>query len=316
MLLASFISCAAPTYLPPPPVRYSILESNYTFGVQNLDETAKVESEAMTCHYDGFDVHYQINSDMSATFVIVNNSNKSLIIDKSKCFVLYDGYSNQLFKEVRSSRSTTFNNVQDAVNNVQTNEGSVSMSIPPYSKWALPIQESNIRSIRKLPISSYTEGRHELTPYDNQETVEFVIPYSYDYSLTKWQTCRNRIFVNSVDVKNKVTTSPSYSQTPQWVSSNQYRTTQLAQNGIDYSEANRIDAINWEKYKKHNRQVHLSHALWSPVLIPTILGILIVFSGCDNDEHKPPTYGNRGGYSEAPDPISETPDPFGGFFNQ
>lgn len=180
LLLVLFASCAAPTYLPPPPVQYSILESTYTFGVQNMDETAKVESEAMTCHYDGFDVHYQINNDMSTTFVIVNNSNKSLIIDKSKCFVLYDGYSNQLFKEVRSSRSTTFNNVQDAIYNVQTNEGSVSMSIPPNSKWALPIQESNIRSIKKLPISSFSEGMHQLTAYDNQEVVEFVIPYSYD----------------------------------------------------------------------------------------------------------------------------------------
>lgn len=291
-LLVSFVSCAAPTYLPPPPVQYSILESTYTFGVQNMDETAKVESNAMTCHYDGFDIQYQINQDMSATFVIVNNSNKSLIIDKSKCFVLYDGYSNQLFKEVRSSRSTTFNNVQDAINNVQTNEGSVSMSIPPYSKWALPIEESNVRSIKKLPISSLSEGRHQLTAYDNQETVEFVIPYSYDYSLTKWNTCRNRVFVNSVDVKSIVTTSPSYSQTPRWVSYNQYRTSQLANNGIDYSEANRVDAINWKRYKKHNRQVHLSHALWSPVLIPTFWGIFVVFTGCINDEHKPPTYGN------------------------
>lgn len=291
-LLVSFVSCAAPTYLPPPPVQYSILESTYTFGVQNMDETAKVESNAMTCHYNGFDVQYKINQDMSATFIIVNNSNKSLIIDKSKCFVLYDGYSNQLFKEVRSSRSTTFNNVQDAINNVQTNEGSVSMSIPPYSKWVLPIEESNVRSMNKLPIFSFSEGRHQLTAYDNQETVEFVIPYSYDYSLKKWNTCRNRVFVNSVDVKSIVTTSPSYSQKPQWISYNQYRTSQLANNGIDYSEANRVDAINWKRYKKHNRQVHLSHALWSPVLIPTFWGIFYVFTGCINDEHKPPTYGD------------------------
>ena len=291
-IIVSLVSCAVPTYLPPPPVQYSILESTYTFGVENMDKTAKVESGAMTCHYDGFDVQYKINNDMSATFVIVNQSNKSLIIDKSKCFVLYDGYSNQLFKEVRSSRSTTYNNVQDAINNVQTNEGSVSMSIPPYSKWALPIQETNVRSISKLPYSTYTEGRHQLTPYDNQETVEFVIPYSYDYSLAKWNTCRNRIYVNSVEVSKQITTSPSYSQTPQLISNNQYRTSQLTQNVIDYSEANRIDAINWKKYKKHNSQVHLSHALWSPVLIPTLWGIIIVFTGCINDDHKPPTYGD------------------------
>ena len=70
VIVVSFGSCAAPTYLPPPPVKYSILESTYTFGVQNMDETAKVEGEAMTCHYDGFDVQYKINSDMSATFVV------------------------------------------------------------------------------------------------------------------------------------------------------------------------------------------------------------------------------------------------------
>lgn len=316
VIVVSFGSCAAPTYLPPPPVKYSILESTYTFGVQNMDETAKVESEAMTCHYDGFDVQYKINSDMSATFVVVNNSNKSLIIDKSKCFVLYDGYSNQLFKEVRSSRSTTFNNVQDAINNVQTNEGSVSMSIPPYSKWALPIQETNVRSIQKLPISNYSEGRHQLSPYDNQEIVEFVIPYSYDYSLANWKTCRNRIFVNSVDVKNIVTTSPSYNQTPLWISNNQYRTSVLSRDGIDYSEANRIDAINRKRYKKHNRQVHISHALWGIPLIPTVYGILYMFTGCWNDSHEPPTYGNGGSYSNLPSMTSGTADPFGGFFNQ
>lgn len=292
LIVVYFASCAAPTYLPPPTVQYSILESTYTFGVQNMDETAKVENNTMTCHYDGFDVQYQINNDMSATFVIVNNSNKSLILDKSKCFVLYDGYSNQLFKEVRSSKSTTYNNVQDAINNVQTNEGSVSMSIPPYSKWALPIQESNVRSIKKLPISSYPEGRHQLTAFDNQETVEFVLPYSYDYSLSKWSTCRNRIYVCTVDVKSQTTISPSYSQAPQWISSNQFKTSQLSNNGIDYSEANRIDALNRKIYKKHNRQVHISHALWGIPLIPTFWGIFVMVTGCWNEEHEPPVYGN------------------------
>ena len=229
---------------------------------------------------------------MSASFVIVNESNKSLIIDKSKCFVLYDGYSNQLFKEVRSSRSTTFNNVQDAINNVQTNEGSVSMSIPPYSKWAIPMQETNIRSIKRLPNTNLSEGRHQLTPYDNQETVEFVIPYTYDYSLAKWNTCRNRIYVKSVEVEKKVTTTPSYSQTPQLISSSQYKTSQLSKDGIDYSEANRIDAINRNLWKKHNKAVHISHIAWSPFLIVSIWGVFWIPSGCDNPSHRPPTYGD------------------------
>lgn len=194
----AFTSCAAPTYLPRPAMQYPTIVNKCTFGVQNMDEKAKVEGSTLTAHYEGFDVAYKILNNFVVSLVVMNNSNKSLIIDKSKCFVLYDGYSTQLFKDVRSSRSTTFNNVQDAINNVQTNEASVSMTIPPYSKWELPLQETNLREINKLPDFKTSMGIHSLTPFDNKETVEFVIPYSYDYSMANWSTSRNRIYVNSI----------------------------------------------------------------------------------------------------------------------
>ena len=198
--------------------------------------------------------------------------------------------------------------MQDAINNVQTSEGSVSMSIPPYSKYALPVQETNVRSIQRLPLSNYSVGRHLLSPYDNQEVVEFVIPYSYDYSLSEWKTCRNRVFVNSVDVENIVTTNPSYSQAPRWISNTQYRTSVLSRDKIDYSEANRIDAINRARYKKHNKQIHISHALWGIPLIPSVWGILYMFTGWWNDSHEPPTYGNGGSYKATPQTQDLSPE--------
>lgn len=99
-----------------------------------MDQKGKIEPQSLTAHYDGFDVRYKIDNKFVVSLEIVNNTNKSLITDKSKCYVLYNGYSRDLFKDVRSSRSTTFNNVQDAINNVQTSDASVIMSIPPYSK--------------------------------------------------------------------------------------------------------------------------------------------------------------------------------------
>jgi hypothetical protein len=290
LIVLLFASCAAPTYLPLPSVAYPGIQNTGTFGVQNLDEKANVESNVLTCHYDGFDVKFKISSDFIVSFEIINNSNKSLIIDKSKSYVLYSGYSSQLFKDVRSSRSTTFNNVQDAINNVQTNEAGVSMTIPPYSKWALPIQETNIRAINpsSLPPFSKEIGVHPLTAYDNNETVEFVITYSYDYSMAKWDTSRNRIYVNSVEVTKKEYTQKT-AVGPIMMNSTQYWT--VRQDGEpDLTEVNRIYAINLKRYKKHNRQVRTSRIIWGIVTLPTITGpILCWLAAAGNcSSHLPP----------------------------
>lgn len=218
-----FTSCAAPKYMNPPVLMYPTLENTCTFGVQNMDEKAIVENNVLTCHYDGFDVKYKVERNFVVSLEIINNSNKSLIIDKSKCYVLYNGYSTQLFKDVRSSRSTTFNNVQDAINNVQTNEVGVSMTIPPYSKWDLPLEETNLRAIKQLPDFNSSVGIHSLSSFENKETVEFVIPYSFDYSLANWYTSRNRLFVSSIEVKSKLAFKFNISESPEWLSANQYR---------------------------------------------------------------------------------------------
>ncbi|MBO4735605.1 MAG: hypothetical protein J5614_04345, partial [Paludibacteraceae bacterium] len=49
----------------------------------------------------------------------------------------------------RLNSSFDFENIkrskkQQEIDNVQTNESSVTMSIPPYSKWSLPVEETNI----------------------------------------------------------------------------------------------------------------------------------------------------------------------------
>lgn len=299
-------SCKAPYYIQPnlqpePTVQRTVIQNTFAFGVQNMDEKAKVGR--MICHYDGFDVQYDVLDEFIISLTIINNSNKSLIIDKSKSYVLYDGYSNQLFKDVRSSRSTTFNNVEDAVNNVMTNEGGVLMTIPPYAKWELPRNEVNLRSITKFPDFVEEAGIHPLTLFDNKEVVEFVIPYSYDYTMKKWSTCRNRIFVNSVNVE--------YSQMDDILARNLATNTVLRSGSsytmlrlgaVDDTEfnkireqnmivANRVDEINWQRYVKHRNIVKASHIYWGIVTLPTIYGPIIVgFRGCD---HLPVKYGDK-----------------------
>ena len=288
--LCCCVSCSAPNYLPAPVIDYPVIENLCTFGVQNMDGDAKVENDVLTCHYEGFDVTYNIIENLMVSLVITNKTNKSLIIDKSKCYVLYDGYATELFKDVRSHRSTTFNNVQDAINNVQTNESGVSMTIPPYSKWELPLQETNVRQINKVPDFREKAGIYPLSSYDNKETIEFLIPYSFDYSLAKWNTSRNRIYVNSIECSHKFLSKryeSEYYNTLHLISNNQYVV--FRENGLpDYSKANEIDRINQKKYKKHNRMVALSHFLWGPFT----LTISWWMGGCYNEDHAPFRYGD------------------------
>lgn len=294
LFVLAFSSCAAPNYLPGPIKTYPSIQNTLTFGVQNMDGSAKVEGQDLTCHYEGFDVTYKLSTNLLVSMVVINNSNKSLILDKSKCYVLYDGYSTPLFKDVRSTRSTTFNNVQDAISDVQTNEAGVSMTIPPYSKWEIPLPETNLHEIKKLPAFNKDFGVHALTPYDDQETVEFVIPYTFDYSLSKWNTSRNRIFVNSINVEKGPSARRWKKQEEELLSTNQYRITLFSSTpDYDIAEANRIDAINWKKYKKHKNAVTASHIVWGTILLPTIWGALIWFMKCG---HKPHLYGNTNLY--------------------
>ena len=263
----------------------------------------------MVCHYNQFDVKYKVENN-TITFELINNSNKSLILDKSKSYVLYDGYATQLFKDVRSTRSTTFNNVQDAINNVQTNEAGVSMTIPPYSKWNLAIDESNLHpiSLYRLPNFVSEIGIHTLSPYhEKQELVEFVIPYTYDYSLAEWATCRNRIYIKSVDVhkafldftprsvyindwRREPTEPIISSDSIQWVSDYAYK--RIAPNGLpDFTEANRIDKINRKMFKQHRRRVRGSHSFWAIVGAPITL-FYTLFGGELGCQHVAPVYGN------------------------
>lgn len=286
----AFTSCSAPSYLAPQPLQYPILENICTFGIQNMDEKAKIENDVLTCHYDGFDVKYIVSANFIVSLEIINNSNKSLIIDKSKCFVLYNGYSTQLFKDVRSSRSTTFNNVQDAINNVQTNESGVSMTIPPYSKWELPVKETNLRAMRSFPDFNASVGIHALTSFDNKEIVEFVIPYSFDYSLANWDTSRNRLFVSSIEVKKRISYTGFRYSSPKWLNSNQYVVEQQ-KGSPDYTETLRINALNMELYKKHDKKVKVSHIIWGIIGIPATCGLsalVFINPGCHN--HLPPRY--------------------------
>ena len=187
--------------LPLPPV--SATYNYYEYTIQNMDNIGKCDNQSLTAHYEGFDVIYSINPSRQLYFVIENKTNKSLILDKSKCYVLYDGYSKELFKDVRTGRMTTYNNVQDAINNVQTNESSITVSIPPYSKWEIPISETNIVSAKFPELFYWENGDYSFTPYTTNATTEFVIPYTYDYTLSKWNTSRNRLYIGNIHVEKR-----------------------------------------------------------------------------------------------------------------
>lgn len=212
LLSSVLFSCKTRELLPLPSVIATV--NTYEYVVQNMDEEAKCDNSTLTAFYNGFNVSYYLNN-MKMTFVIENKTNKYLIIDKSKCYVLYNGYSKELFKDVRAGRTTTYNNVQDAISSVNTNESSVTLSIPPYSKWELPIEESNIQAVERFYNFKWEVGDHSLTQYTTNQTIEFVIPYSWDYALAKWSTSRNRLFVGNINVNERVFANPNvamYSQ--------------------------------------------------------------------------------------------------------
>ncbi len=300
-------SCAAPSYLPSPEINYPYIKNTCNFGIQNMDEDAQIELKNLTCHYKEFDIKFKLTKDTIITFEIINKTNKSMIIDKSKCYVLRDGYATDLFKDVRSSRSTTFNNVQDAINNVQTNETSVSMTIPPYSKWTTAIKETNLKKLEKLPDFITEPGITHLTQYDDIDVVEFIIPYSFDYSMAKWSTCRNRVYINCITSEKVTIASRSKNKylydNKTYIDNdgNFYYTlrTDLS-TAIDYTEANRIDDINIGRYKKHRRKVLASHICWSPIVFSAYIGTLPIsvwfgdeigdMFGC---RHYPTIHGNK-----------------------
>lgn len=300
-------SCAAPNYLPCPEINYPYIKNTYNLGIQNMDENAQIELKNLTCHYKEFDIKFKLTQDTIITFEIINKTNKSMIIDKSKCYVLRDGYATDLFKDVRSSRSTTFNNVQDAINNVQTNETSVSMTIPPYSKWTMAIKETNLKKLEKLPKFQTEPGITHLTQYDDIDVIEFIIPYSFDYSMAKWSTCRNRVYINCI-TSEKVTIA-SYSKNNYLYDGitridddgNFYYSFQTdLSTAIDYTEANRIDDINISRYKKHRRKVVASHVCWSPITFTLVVGFFPITVWYDEDigdmygcKHYPTIHGNK-----------------------
>lgn len=177
-------------YVPP----YNVKTTDFMFTVQNMDNEGMCDPSTLTASYKDFYVRYVITEEKRLLLEIENRSNKTLILDKAKCYVITNGYSKELFKDVRSGRSTTYGSVQDAINNVQTNENSVTLQIPPYSKWKLPIAECNIPSFSMPPFGI----NQNYTVYEAEKTIEYILTYTYDYALSQWSTSRNRLWIEKV----------------------------------------------------------------------------------------------------------------------
>ena len=292
-LALAFASCSAPQYLAVPKyVSCPIIENTCSFGIQNMDQKAKVENSNLVCHYKNFDVQYTLSDEFILSLTIINKSEKDLLIDKTKCFVMYNGNATQLFKDVRMTGSTTFNDVTGSTN-ISTNHGRVMMIIPSYSKWSPTLNETNLRAT-KVPALISQAGLHHLSVYDNPDVVEFSFEYSYDNKQAKWGSCRNKVYVNTVDVKHKNIQvqrsskhkyyNPSCSQ--KIISPNEYISI-VVSGRPDFSEFDRINAINQELYNRHNTQVKLAKIPLFIVLTPLTLGTIWLFPlGCDR--HTPP----------------------------
>lgn len=259
----------------------SMTTNHYELSIQNMDGTAQCNK--LNAIYDGFNVSYSLNSNNQMVMTIENKTNKSLIIDKSKCYVLYDGYSKDLFKNVRSGRSTTYNNVQDAIDNVQTNESSITMSIPPYSKWSLPVEETNV-TVANVPSLFYWDaGNHPLSALsEGNQTTEFVIPYTFDYALAKWNTSRNRLYVGNIRVEKnleKIYGSLSYGQTIDKSGSTPYefyRTQATSQDLLSYYQTQNYNKM----IEEHNEKVEKKKEGWTGVALVGIgLGVVGVITG-------------------------------------
>lgn len=260
-------SCKTPKLLPVPPA--TLTYNVYEYHIQSMDNESKCDNSSLTAMYDGFNIRYYLNSSKQITFVIENNSDKYLILDKSKCYVLYDGYSRELFKDVRSSRVTTFNDVQDAINNVSVNtsDAGITLSIPPYSKWELPISETNIEVIA-MP-ETFVEEDKSLTPYTTNQTIEFVLPYSRDYKLAKWSTSRNRLYVGNIRVEQKTVSNPN-NYVEYIISNVEDKKSYSVVVKIDKDEYKRVSDMNLKTLRSQN----LSDWEITGITVGSILGTL------------------------------------------
>lgn len=305
-LAITFASCSAPNYMALPSyVQVPCIQNTCTFGIQNMDQNAKVENSNLVCHYEDFDIQYTISDEFIISFTIINNSNKDLLIDKTKCFVMYNGNASQLFKDARMTGSTTFNDVTGSTN-ISTNHGRVMMIIPSYSKWSPTLNETNLRT-SQVPEFMTTDGLHHLSVFDNPEVVEFSFEYSFDKKQAKWGNNRNKVYVSTVDVKhyelmqkrnpngNGTFTfiNPSYSKKRNPSKPNEYETL-VIDGRPDWSEVERINNINQEKFQTHNRQERAGHVLLSIATIPLGgTGLILIamgkaFVGCEHASHWPP----------------------------
>ena len=113
------------------------------------------------------------------------------------------------------------------------------------------------------------------------------------YIITSQPRCRNRIYINSIEVKKGYTTNKYLPGDIYWKSNNQYALSKRF-GEPDYTEANRIDEINARKYHKHHKTMHILHIIETPILAPTIFGLFVIPQGCLSDgRHEHQLYGNK-----------------------
>ena len=174
---------------------------DYDYDVMNLDETGKANNQKDVIIYDKVDISFEQDNNKLMNVIIENKTPDNLVIDKSKSFVVTNGYGKELFKDVRTTRNATFSYVDGAVNTVTTQEGGVTMTIPPYSKFRVPVEETNVEAVNLPDVRLKLDETY--TPFTTNNNLEFIIPYSFDLTGAEWTNTRNRIFLSKVKNSKK-----------------------------------------------------------------------------------------------------------------
>ena len=124
--------------------------------------------------------------------------------------------------------------------------------------------------------------------------MEFVIPYTFDYSLTKWNTSRNRVYVSNVEVTME---SKSATETPHMQDLSSYSFGKVITKSMNNkNEVDMINEQNIRKWKRHCHSVNASHFFWGTLFCWTIWGPICAWvKNIDcKDEHKPYIYNSDG----------------------
>ena len=89
----------------------------------------------------------------------------------------------------------------------------------------------------KYEIGSYPE-----TVYSSENSIEFVIPYTFDYTLVKWKTSRNKLYNDNIEVF----------KTPLYIDEGMYLKRYSEERGLVFMFLQDKDTKEWYDVRDYN----------------------------------------------------------------